>query len=185
MGSGGSLMRGTTRTAPAEMPELAIPCDGIGESSSSDWRGRSETHGQTLGQTGSPVEEREKGLEKPGASGTSQENPQKRLAWLTGIQSLSQQPVSLHGTNVGSLHISDSSVVWSDCGLPGSGSRCSGWLLGTYSSHWIALPSLSTGEVLSLMKAWKVMFGWCPGDLPLSQWIWRRVGEGRLQSWHK
>lgn len=65
-------------------------------------------------------------------------------------QSLKQQPVSLNGTVIGPLHICDCCISWFYLWDFSSGSRgclwCSGWLLETYSSYWIALPSLSKEE---------------------------------------
>lgn len=48
----------------------------------------------------------------PGVSGISEEDPQKWLAWLMGMQSLNEQPRSLHEIEVGPLQLSRLVYLW-------------------------------------------------------------------------
>lgn len=54
-------------------------------------------------------------------------------------------------TSLGSQHTCDNCVAWSTCGTLNNGIKyCSSyfdWLLGTYSSDWIALSSFHTRAV--------------------------------------
>lgn len=65
-------------------------------------------------------------------------------SWLMRTQSLSQQPDDCMGPMCA---VCTWMIVVSICGTPGNGSRhclwCTGWCLKTYSSCWIALPSLN------------------------------------------
>lgn len=63
-----------------------------------------------------------------------------------------EHPGSLHGIDLGAWHIYDCWVALSTLGTPNNGSRtfCFDWFLGTYSSNWIVLPSLTIRGLLSL-----------------------------------
>lgn len=106
------------------------------------------------------------------------------MASLAYEISQNQQPGNLHETDIDPLHISDNWVAQSISRTPSNVSRgcpwCFGWLLGTYSLCWIALPVWIQGEVLGFRTTWYVMLCWCPWEACtfLSEY-WRGVGEGR------
>ena len=56
---------------------------------------------------------------------------------------------SLHGTEQGPLHVSNSCMAWAVRGAPSSGTRiypwCVNWLFGAHSLWWDALLSLDAG----------------------------------------
>lgn len=61
-------------------------------------------------------------------------------------QNLRQLPGSLHGTDLGLLHIYDCCIAWPICGTPSNGSKdVPGALTGSWESiSKIALPSLNS-----------------------------------------
>lgn len=87
----------------------------------------------------------------PKGSRTLWENPQQTLSWAHRVShSLNWQPQSLHGTDLGALHICYSCIVWSSCGNPSCGILGCLWLfcklLKSSSSYWVPLVILSTME---------------------------------------
>ena len=79
------------------------------------------------------MEEGKEGLKKPEKSRTTQENLQNQLAWANGdLQRLNHQPGSMHGTDLGPLHIYNSCAAGFLYGVPkvgaGSVSDYTAWL---------------------------------------------------------
>lgn len=84
-------------------------------------------------------------------------------------QSLNHQPRSLTGTDLGPLHICDSSTTWCTCGTPGNGSRA---VPGALAGPWEPIPHAGLpcsawilGEGLGLMTIWYIILSWYPWEL--------------------
>ena len=92
-----------------------------------------------------PVEERKEGRQEPKRSRTLQENLQSQLTWVhRGSQRLNCQPESIHGIDLGPLHICNSCAAGSSCGTPTSVARLSLTVLSAFRSllpSWASLPS--------------------------------------------
>lgn len=100
---------------------------------------------------------------------------------------LTNREPSLHGTNLGPLHVNDSWVAWSVGGASSSGSRiCSwsmNWHFGTYSLWWDVSLSLDAGgracSCLNLMCQAMLI----PMESTFSEWMGggglrKKVGRG-------
>lgn len=93
-----------------------------------------ETHRQALGRFGNPVEEEEKGVEETERSRPPWEGSHNQLTWaLGGSQGLNCQPGSLKETELGPLHMCDSSVASSSCWTPNNGNRA---ISDSYTDFW-------------------------------------------------
>lgn len=65
------------------------------------------------------MSEREEGLHEAGGSRSCQWNPWKQLTWAhRSSQILDQQLRSLHGTDLGPLHMCDSCIALFTCRIP-------------------------------------------------------------------
>ena len=61
---------------------------------------------------------------EPEGSKILQENPQNQLTWAyRSSKRLNPEPENLHGTDLHSLHMHDSCVVWFSSGTPNSGGK--------------------------------------------------------------
>lgn len=93
-------------------------------------------------------------------SRTPWEGSHNQLTWAQrGSQRLNGQKGSLHGTELGTLHICHSYAAWSTCGTPNSGNGCCLQLfLLVFGTLFLILGQLAQfiqGEVLNLKS---VMF---------------------------
>ena len=89
-----------------------------------------------------------KGCRKLGVRDTTGKPTEASSLTHGNSQGLHQQQGGISGLILGYLHVCDHCVAWSLCGTPDNRNRgcpqCFGWLLGTYFSCWIDLPSLNT-----------------------------------------
>ena len=89
---------------------------------------------------GNLVEEGEEGLNEPKRSRIAQENVQNKLAWShRGSQRLNHQPESMHGMDLGPLHICNRCAAWLHVGPLTAGARA---ISDFVACLWIPFPEL-------------------------------------------
>lgn len=121
--------------------------------SSNLWKEMKRTTIKTLGRTWGVLQKRG-GDCRSQRGQRQQDNPQNQLTWAhRGSQGLNQQPGSLHGIDIGPLHMCLGCAAWSSSGTPNSGRGAvsdSFLLLGPFPHPERPSPDLILGEVHSL-----------------------------------
>ena len=81
-----------------------------------------ETHSQTLGRGWRILWKRERKYCRSQWGQNHKESHRTNISWSIGAQRLNQQPVSLHGSHIGPLHMCYRCEDWSSSGTSDSGS---------------------------------------------------------------